>query len=131
MIRKENPRLSTAANLAQNSHKKYKRKHGDEDDMRKVVVTAALAAICSGTAYAGSIERACLQSNRPGVSVSLCGCIQAVANRTLTNRDQRLAATFFSDPHKAQVIRQSDNAAHEVFWRKYKTFGATAESYCS
>jgi len=98
--------------------------------MGKVVVAAAFAAMCSGTALAGTIERACMKSDRPAASKALCGCIQAVANKTLTNNDQRLAARFFSDPHMAQVIRQSDNATHEVFWRKYKAFGATAQSYC-
>ena len=49
---------------------------------------------------------------------------------TLDSGDQRLAATFFSDPHRAQVIRQSDNSGHERFWKRYKQFGANAESYC-
>ncbi|MEM1388212.1 MAG: hypothetical protein AAF748_06060 [Pseudomonadota bacterium] len=42
-----------------------------------------------------------------------------------------MAAEFFSDPHRAQVIRQSDNRGHEVFWERYKVFGSTAEEYCS
>lgn len=98
--------------------------------MKKVVVLAAFAAFHSGTAHAGTIERACLKSDRPGVSRALCGCIQTVADSMLNTNDQRLAAEFFSDPHKSQVIRQSDNASHEAFWQKYKTFGATATSYC-
>ncbi len=98
--------------------------------MRKVVVAAAIAAMWSSTAFAGTIERACLSSNRPAASKTLCGCIQSVADRTLNNNDQRLAAKFFSDPHMAQVIRQSDNTRHEVFWKRYTAFGATAQSYC-
>ncbi|WP_172292205.1 hypothetical protein [Pseudoruegeria sp. HB172150] len=98
--------------------------------MKKMVVLAALAVCCSGTAYAGMIESACLKSGRPGASRALCGCIQSVANRTLSANDQRLAATFFQDPHQAQVIRQSDRTAHEVFWQRYKVFGATAQNYC-
>ena len=98
----------------------------------KTCFAAALAISCSTvSAQAGLIERACLGSDRPAVSRLLCGCIQAVADKTLTNQDQRLAAEFFSDPHRAQVIRQSDVAAHEVFWERYKTFGDTATKTCS
>ncbi|MDF0603331.1 hypothetical protein P1J78_21595 [Psychromarinibacter sp. C21-152] len=98
--------------------------------MKKVVVTAAFAVLCSNTALAGTIERACLTSSNAAANPALCGCIQAVADRTLSASDQRMAARFFKDPHMAQEIRQSDNAAHEVFWRKYKTFGATAGKHC-
>lgn len=98
--------------------------------MKGLVVAAGFAAFCSSAAHAGLIERACLSSDRPAVSASLCGCIQAVADKTLTGSDQRLAATFFSNPHQAQVIRQSDNAAHEVFWERYKAFGANAKNNC-
>ncbi len=98
--------------------------------MRKLIVATALAVLCSGTAYAGAIERACLSSPRGAANPKLCGCIQAVADRTLSSSDQRMAARFFKDPHMAQEIRQSDNASHEVFWKRYKVFGATAESYC-
>ena len=98
--------------------------------MKKVVVAAAFVAMSSSTAYAGVIERACLKSNRPAASKTLCGCIQSVADKTLNNKDQRLAARFFQNPHMAQEIRQSDNRSHEVFWQKYKTFGATAQSRC-
>jgi len=82
-------------------------------------------------AQAGLIERACLGSDRPAVTRALCGCIQAVADKTLSGSDQRLAAEFFADPHRAQVIRQSDVTAHEVFWERYKNFGATATKSCS
>jgi hypothetical protein len=95
---------------------------------------AALAAVAlmglTGQAQAGVIERACLGSDRPAASRILCGCIQNVADLTLDRRDQRLAAKFFRDPHMAQEVRQSDKRSHEIFWQKYKKFGASAESYC-
>ena len=81
-------------------------------------------------ATAGVIERACLNSDRPAANRSLCGCIQGVADATLTRAEQRRAAKFFSDPHMAQVVRQSDAASDEVFWQRYKAFGATASNYC-
>jgi len=103
--------------------------------MRTFILCAALAItsvpMAPTTADAGIITRACLKADRKAASRRLCGCIQSAANKTLTKSDQRLASKFFKDPHKAQEIRQSDRASHEVFWKKYKKFGSTAEAYCS
>lgn len=99
--------------------------------MRIALVFLVFTAFGSGMASAASqIERACLKHGRAGATPALCGCIQSVANRTLSRADQRLAATFFKDPHKAQVIRQSDRSSHEAFWQRYKVFGATAGEVC-
>ena len=97
----------------------------------KIAIAAALAAVMASGAVAGTIERACLKSDRGAGKRSLCGCIQDAADITLTRGDQRLAAKFFRDPHMAQEVRQSDNSSYEVFWKKYKQFGQTAEAYCS
>ena len=94
-------------------------------------VLAVLATGLTATAEAGVIERACLGSNRPAANRTLCGCIQNVADRTLDRRDQRLAAKFFRNPHMAQEIRQSDRRSYEIFWKKYKKFGESAEESCS
>jgi hypothetical protein len=88
------------------------------------------ATIGAGAAQAGTIERACLGSDRPK-SRALCGCIQQAADATLTGRDQRIAARFFNDPHRAQEMRTSDRSGDEEFWARYVRFGMTAESYCS
>lgn len=77
----------------------------------------------------GTIERACMRSDRTA-SRDLCQCIQRVADQTLTRSDQRKGAKFFAKPHKAQEIRQSDNASNEAFWKKWKAFGNTAEAIC-
>jgi len=79
----------------------------------------------------GPISRACMASGRKDRSPQLCGCIQAAADFSLSNRDQSLAASFYDDPHKAQEIRQSDRASDERFWRKYREYGETAEALCS
>lgn len=79
----------------------------------------------------GPISRACLGSDRKARSPERCGCIQAVANETLTASDQRLAASFYGDPHRAQVIRQSDNSSHEKFWLTYKDYAQSAAAICS
>ena len=79
---------------------------------------------------AKQIERACLSSDRGAGQRGLCGCIQDAANRTLSEKDQKLAASFFKEPDKAQRIRQSDSRSHERFWDRYKNFTQTAVTYC-
>ena len=91
--------------------------------------------VCAGLslavpAAALDIEQACIKSVRGAGNRALCGCIQDAANLTLTTKDQRLAATFFADPHRAQEIRQSDRRNHEAFWERYQNFGQTAETFC-
>ncbi|MEM6408089.1 MAG: hypothetical protein AAF700_06680 [Pseudomonadota bacterium] len=54
-----------------------------------------------------------------------------MADRHLSDRDQRLAASFFSNPQRAQDIRQSDRRADEAFWGRYKVFIASSERYCA
>ncbi len=85
----------------------------------------------AGVAHAGAIESACTRSERGAGNPALCRCIQQVADMTLDRRDQRQAARFFRDPHMAQEVRMSGDRGDEVFWRKYRTFGSTAERYCS
>ncbi|MCT8161509.1 hypothetical protein [Pseudoruegeria sp. SHC-113] len=98
--------------------------------MKHIALAAIVLALSTPTLHAGTIERACLKSDRKSASRALCGCIQDVADLTLTRQDQKLAASFFKDPHRAQEIRQSDSRSHENFWQRYKSFGATAETYC-
>ena len=98
--------------------------------MTRLAVLAAAALAVATPVSAGTIERACLGSDRPGTSRALCGCIQDAADLTLSNRDQRKAAGFFSDPHRAQEIRTSDRGSDEAFWTRYREFGATAETFC-
>lgn len=91
------------------------------------VVTVALAL----PAAAGPIEQACLRSERSQGQNALCGCIQDAANMTLTEKDQKLAASFFDDPHRAQEVRQSKSNRMEKFWERYENFSVAAESFCS
>lgn len=99
--------------------------------MQKPLLTLAfLLASSQAVAAADPIGNACLKSGRPGASRELCGCIQSVADHYLNRKDQKLAATFFRNPHRAQEIRQSDRRSHEAFWKRYKQFGAAAETSC-
>ena len=78
----------------------------------------------------GPISRACLMSDRKARSRQLCGCIQAVADMSLSSRDQSLAASFYTNPQKAQDVRQSDNPMNERFWKKYREYADTSEQIC-
>ena len=99
--------------------------------MKTLLHATALAGLLCSPAYAmGPIEKACLKAGRAGTSRELCGCIQDVANATLTRTEVRRAAKFFNDPHMAQELRQSDRRSDEAFWERYKLFGETAETYC-
>ena len=99
--------------------------------MKSIHLAVALLGLSATTALAGPIEQACLRSDRDGVSRNLCGCIQNVADVVLNYGDQRRAAGFFSNPQKAQDVRQSDRASDEAFWLRYKAFGDHAESNCA
>ena len=79
---------------------------------------------------AARIELACRASERSAANPLVCSCIQEIADQVLTEKDQVLAATFFEDPHQAQVIRMSPKKRHDAFWDRYKEFGKTAVSAC-
>ena len=90
------------------------------------------ASMFSSFAMAGGpIEKACMRSDRKAASRSLCGCIQDVADDTLRGADQRRAATFFKDPDKAQQVWLSKSRSDDEFWKRYKAFGAAAQSQCA
>lgn len=79
----------------------------------------------------GPIATACRKADRKQASRSRCGCVQAVANRSLNAREQSRGASFFNDPQKSQDLRQSDNPANERLWLKWKAFGAEAARVCT
>ncbi len=96
-----------------------------------ISMTAAALSWVAPVAEAGVISRACMQSNRTAATPALCGCIQQVANATLTRTERKKASKFFSDPHMAQEVRQSDRSRDEVFWKRYRAFGERARMTCS
>lgn len=102
--------------------------------MKHVLVALLLAAVTLPAvphmAEAGPMKRACLKSDRKAASRRMCRCMQQVADRELRSSDQKLAASFFKDPHKAQEIRQSDRLSHERFWKRYKEFSTTFAATC-
>lgn len=98
--------------------------------MKPVLTAAAISMLTATAIIAGPIDQACVRSSG-GADPMLCDCIQRVANMTLTGSDQKMAAQFFSDPSKAQEVRQSARAAHQEFWQRYVSFGSAAESVCA
>lgn len=99
--------------------------------MKHLTIAAVIAVLSGHSAAAGTIEQACLQSDRAAGNRALCSCIQGAADITLTARDQNRAAKFFRDPHEAQEVRQSDRRTDAAFWQRYRSFGETAEAFCS
>ncbi|WP_299367866.1 hypothetical protein [uncultured Tateyamaria sp.] len=79
----------------------------------------------------GPIYSACRASDRKQASRARCGCVQAVADQSLSAGEQRRGAGFFSNPHQAQVVRQSDNSSDERFWRKWRAYGDRAAKLCT
>ena len=99
--------------------------------MMKPVVAIAAILLTTPFAEAGPIDNACIRSDRGARSPGLCGCIQQVANQTLSRSDQRRAARLFRNADEAQEIGMSKSDADNAFWARYKNFAATAEAYCS
>jgi hypothetical protein len=104
--------------------------------MRTTPFRAAFAAvllagaILAPAASANPIERACIQSDRPGVSGTVCRCIGAAADMTLSRSDMRTGARFFRDPGRAQEVQLSDTQRNDAFWSRWQRFGETAEALC-
>lgn len=99
--------------------------------MKIAIFAAAMALAMPAFAVAGPLENACNRSDRPGATRALCRCIDQVAGSHLTRSEQRRAARFFRDPQMAQDVRMSRSPGDADFWRRYRAFGAAAESACS
>lgn len=78
----------------------------------------------------GPIESACRAVQEDAKATAQCGCVQAVANLTLSPAAQRRGAAFFKDPQRAQDIRQSSSALNAAFWEEWAAYGAQAETLC-
>ncbi|WP_439122649.1 hypothetical protein [Marivita sp.] len=106
------------------------------------LLVTALVAGCGGNRFdrgdsgtvtrfsTGPISRACLSSDRKARNSRLCGCIQTVANRSLSSADQRKASRFFGDPQRAHDTWMSQSASDDAFWERYKVFAARSANSC-
>lgn len=79
----------------------------------------------------GPVASACLAANRRDASPALCGCIQAAANLTLTQDDQRRSARYFDDPDRLQETKVSDSRSNEAFWDRWTAFRDQANTMCT
>ncbi|WP_304616917.1 hypothetical protein [Paracoccus sp. (in: a-proteobacteria)] len=98
--------------------------------LNRLMIAAAAVVMTAPLAVAGPIDSACVRSDRARGNAALCGCIQQVANQTLSRADQRRAAQFFRDPHRAQEVRTSKRNGDSEFWRRYRHFASQAETLC-
>ena len=97
--------------------------------MRTIILAGTL--LCFAVPLqASTIRNACLTAPKAG-DVRTCTCIQDAADRTLSRKDQRLAASFFEDPERSEEIRRSDTRQDDKFWERYLAFGRMAEAFCS
>ena len=78
----------------------------------------------------GPIYSACQADGRKAASRARCGCVQAVANQSLSGADQKRGVKYFNDPAKLQEVRQSDNPGNERFWLAWKEYGQAAVAQC-
>ena len=95
---------------------------------RNAVTSAASAPLAQFST--GPIFVGCLQADRKRANRSHCGCVQSVANQSLSASEQRRGAKFFKNPHQAQVVRTSDLPSDERFWLRWKAFGDSAARIC-
>ncbi len=101
--------------------------------MRSFIMLGTLVAVAAcggGGGVSGTVGEACIDADRRNASAALCSCVQQVASRTLSSRDQSRAAAFFADPQLAQDTRQSDRRGDEAFWDRYKLFSEAAKQQC-
>lgn len=98
--------------------------------MNRAMIAVAALVLTTPFAAAGPIDSACVRSDRNAANAQVCGCIQQVADMTLSRADQRRAARFFRDADQAQQVRMSKSDRDNAFWDRYKNFAATAEAYC-
>ncbi|MEP4197909.1 MAG: hypothetical protein ABJL99_19965 [Aliishimia sp.] len=80
----------------------------------------------------GPIFSACQKAGRKAASRARCGCVQWVADKELNASDQRRGATYFSNQHQLQEVRQSQdrNSSNERFWAAWKAYGQVATQQC-
>lgn len=102
--------------------------------MTKLQIRVGLAALVlvgvASAVSAGPVERACVNSARAKGNSALCGCVQKVADVTLSGKDQLMVAQFFLSPDKAEEVRMQSTPSANAFWDRYTLFGEQAEMAC-
>ncbi len=77
----------------------------------------------------GITESACMTAQHsPGPEV--CSCAQDMADRTLTPKDQQMAARIIADPDMYLEFKNGRNRARKDFIDRYMTWGELAHQQC-
>lgn len=84
----------------------------------------------SAAVATGPISRACIAAGRDNATRQLCGCVQSVANQTLSERDRARVAEFFANPEQANDTKISDTRANDAFWDRYRAFVSASRQAC-
>ena len=92
---------------------------------------AALFIFSAHTAFAGSVQQACLNAGSSKVNYRVCRCIQSAADATLSVKDQSLAAAIIRNPDNVTEIKSSKRRNHARFMERYSQFGELARAFCS
>ena len=92
---------------------------------------AALFIFSGHTAYAGSVQQACLSAGSSKANYRVCRCIQSAADATLNVKDQSLAASIIRNPDNVTEIKSSKRRNHALFMERYSQFGELARAFCS
>ena len=80
-------------------------------------------------AAAGPTQQACLQSDRsPGPRT--CLCVQRIADQTLNQQEQTLAAGIIAQPDLLESYLSDDRPAMQGFVERYREWGARAARTC-
>ena len=92
---------------------------------------AALFLFSGHTAFAGSVQQACLNTGSNKADYRVCRCIQSAADATLTVKDQPLAAAIIRNPDNVTEIKSSKRRNQARFMERYSQFGELARAFCS
>ena len=103
---------------------------GAQDMSTRATVPAQLELATAARFAQGPVGKACLTYNRQSADTNRCGCIQAAADLTLSQSEQKRAARFFADPELLQKMKLSDTPRDERFWDTWANFADTAELLC-
>lgn len=95
-----------------------------------LAVGCAISFVPEGV-HADVVRNACMSSKAKSKSVRLCSCIQAAADASLSNSEQKLTAKMIKDPELSQDVKASNSWRNERFWKRYTTFSQLAQKYCS
>lgn len=99
--------------------------------MTRILIASLTVSIAlTAPAFANPIERACLRSDRPAATRSLCACVGQAAERTLSRSEMRIGVRMMQDPEEAQRVQLSDTPRNEEIWRSWRNFGQMAEAMC-